>query len=53
MATNFCRGLTYGEAKLIMKLHESDHVVTRGHVSNQKLNISSSIMSIPPHLAGW
>ena len=53
MATNFCRVLTHGEAKLIMKLHESDHVITRGQVSNRKLNISSSIMSISPHLAGW
>ena len=47
------RVLTNGEAKPIMKLQESDHVITRGHVSNWKLNISFSTRSIPPHLAGW
>ena len=34
MATNFCRVLTYGKGKLIMKSHGSDHVIVRGHVSN-------------------
>ena len=53
MATKLWRVLTYGEAKTIMKLYESDHVITRGHVSNGKLNISSSTRPIPPHLAGW
>ena len=53
MATKLCWVLTYGEAKPIKNLHESDHMITRGHVSNWKLNISSSTGPIPPHLAGW
>ena len=28
--TNRCRMLTYGEAKPIIKLHKSDHIITRG-----------------------
>ena len=34
MTTELCEVLTYGEAKPIMKLHESDDVITRGHVLN-------------------
>ena len=48
-----CSVLTYGEVKSIMKLHKSDRLITRGHVSNWKLNISSSTRPIPPHLTGW
>ena len=52
MATKLFRVLTYGQAKPIMKLHESDHVIKRDHVSNWKLNKSSSTRPIPPHLVG-
>ena len=52
MATKLYRVPTCGEAKPIMKLHESDHVIARGHVSNRKLNISSSTRPISSHLAG-
>ena len=38
MTTKLFRVLTYGEAKPIIKLHKSDHVITRGHVSDWKLN---------------
>ena len=44
MATKLFRVLTYGQAKSIMKLHESDHVIKRDK--------SSSTRPIPPHLAG-
>ena len=37
MTSRLCRVLTYGEAKLTMKSHGSDHVITRGHVSVWKL----------------
>ena len=47
MATKLFRVLTYGQAKPIMKLHESDHVIKRDHVSNWKLNKSSSARPIP------
>ena len=47
-----CRGLTYGEAKPIMKSHNFDDVITKDRVSNWKFNISSSTKSIPPDLAG-
>ena len=47
-----CRGLTYGEAKPIMKSHNFDDVTTKDRVSNWKFNISSSTKSIPPDLAG-
>ena len=53
MATKRYRVLTYGEAKPIMKLHESNHVIARGHMLSRKLNISSSTRPISPHLAGW
>ena len=39
MTSKLCRVLTYGEEKLIMKSHGSDHVMTRGHVSISKTNI--------------
>ena len=52
MATRFCRVLTYGETKPMNK-QQSDHVITRGHVSNWKLNIFSSSRPIPADLAGW
>ena len=47
MVTKHCMVLTYGEAKPVMKLHESDHVIRRYHMSNCKLNISSSARPIP------
>ena len=47
------RFLMYGEAKPIMKSQDSDQVITKGHVSNWKPNISSSSSPIPPDLAGW
>ena len=53
MAAKLSKVLTYGKGKPIMKLHESDHVITTGHVSNLKLNISSSASFTAPHLAGW
>ena len=50
MTTKFCSVLTYVEAKPMKKSHHSDHVIRRGHVSNLKLNISSSTRPIPPDL---
>ena len=34
MITKFCRELTYGKVKPKMNTHDSDHVITRGHVLN-------------------
>ena len=48
MATKLCRVLMYGEAKSILKLLNSDHMIARGHVSDSKLNVSSSTRPIPP-----
>ena len=47
-----CNGLTYGEAKPIMKWHNSDHIIIRDHVPNWKSDISSSTKSALPELAG-
>ena len=41
------------EATWSQEVTWSNCVTTRGHVSNWKLNISSSIRPIPPHLAVW
>ena len=51
MAAKFCKVLTYSELKPLMKWHDSDLLITRGQVSNLKLNISSSTR--PIYLAGW
>ena len=48
MSTKLCKMLTYGEAKLIMTSHNSDHEIARGHVSSLKLNICPSTWPIPP-----
>ena len=57
MTTKLCRVLAYGEAKPIMKLQNSDHVIGRGHVSTWKMNkienIFFSTRPIPPGLAKW
>ena len=53
MAIKLCRILMHGEAKPLMKSNISDHVITKSHVANWKLNISSSTRPIPPDLAGW
>ena len=37
MSTKLCKMLTYGEAKLIMSSHNSDHEIKRGHVSSENL----------------
>ena len=39
MASKLCRVLTYGEEKLIMKSHGSDHVIARGQVSIFNTNV--------------
>ena len=52
MATKRCSVLTSGRMKPIMKLHDSDHVTTRGPVSNWKLNISFPTKSMQPDSAG-
>ena len=45
-----CNRLTYGEAKPIMKRHNSDHVIIRDNVPNWKSDISSSTKSV---LQNW
>ena len=52
MTTKPWRVLTYGKTKPIVKLHGSDNMIARGHVSDRKLNISSSRRPIPAYLAG-
>ena len=53
MAIELCRVLTYAEAKPIMKLNDSDHMIKSGHLSHWKLNISSSARFVHPDLVGW
>ena len=52
MITKFGRELTYGKVKPKMNTHDSDHVITRGHVLNWKLIIFSSLGPVRPDLAG-
>ena len=46
-------GAEYVEMKPVVKLHDSDQVITRRRMSNWKLKISSSTKPIPPDLTGW
>ena len=53
MVTKLGKALTYGKAKPIVKSHNSDRMITRGYVSNRKLNVSSCTRSIPSDLTRW